>query len=252
MRRRPDPLTGLVLTVPVFLLYHLGIVVLEIRNGVDLVSRITFHLLNYDLWAYVAATLSAAGGILATAWWLRREGRIRPVAMLPVMLESAVLAVLMMVTVGRVVREVFSMEILSPASDLGVGPPAMTPFAKVVMAAGAGFHEELVFRVVLFGGAAWALQRFVFVPPGKGRVSLGIESARWNRALGLTAAAVGAAVLFSAVHYWGALGDTFSWVSFTFRMLAGLYLTLVYRLRGFATAVYTHFLYDIMVFFFFG
>ena len=58
-----------------------------------------------------------------------------------------------------------------------------------------------------------------------------------------------AAVVFSAAHYVGALGDQFTLASFTFRALAGLWFTLVYRFRGFAVAVYTHTLYDLFVFF---
>jgi len=58
-----------------------------------------------------------------------------------------------------------------------------------------------------------------------------------------------AATAFSAVHYLGSLGDAFTLTSFVFRLLSGLYLTLVYRTRGFAVAVYTHALYDLGIFF---
>ena len=44
-RERHDPLTSLVLTVPVFLIYHLGILLIDIKNGVDLVSTLTFAVL---------------------------------------------------------------------------------------------------------------------------------------------------------------------------------------------------------------
>ena len=102
------------------------------------------------------------------------------------------------------------------------------------MAAGAGFHEELVFRVGLFGGGAWLLHRFA---------SLSNVKAAWI-------AAVVSSIAFSAIHYLGPLGDSFQLVSFVFRMLAGLYLVAVYRFRGFAVAVYTHAIYDLLIFFF--
>ena len=59
-RHRHDPLTSLALTVPVFLLYHLGILFVDLRNGVDLVSGLTFQLLHYSMLAYVGTTLAVA------------------------------------------------------------------------------------------------------------------------------------------------------------------------------------------------
>ena len=51
------------------------------------------------------------------------------------------------------------------------------------------------------------------------------------------------------IHYIGALGDDFTIASFVFRFLAGVYLTLVFRFRGFAVAVYSHAIYDVIVLF---
>ena len=55
------------------------------------------------------------------------------------------------------------------------------------------------------------------------------------------------AVLFSGMHYLGPLGDPFQMKSFVARMVLGLALTLVYAMRGFAAAVWTHALYDVWV-----
>ena len=104
---------------------------------------------------------------------------------------------------------------------------------KLVMAAGAGFHEELIFRVLLFGGCFALLSRLPL----------------WPKWAAIMAAAVTMALLFSAIHYIGPMSDTFQLTSFFFRFLAGLYLTAVYYLRGFAVAVYTHTIYDLIVFF---
>jgi hypothetical protein len=49
------------------------------------------------------------------------------------------------------------------------------------------------------------------------------------------------------MHYLGALGDPFDMKSFVARMVLGLMLTLVYAMRGFAAAVWTHALYDVWV-----
>lgn len=226
LRRRHDPLTSLVLTVPVFLVYHLGILVIDLRNGVDLVSELSLRLLHYSVAAYVGATLAVAAGLVGAGFFLRKRGRIQPARLLPVLVESLLLAAIMTFTVGWATGALFGNQI---------GPKSLTFVEKIVMAAGAGFHEEIVFRVALFAGGALVLRRL----PAFGATSAALV------------AALVSSLLFSAVHYVGAMGDSFTFVSFTFRFLSGLYLCGVYRFRGFATAVYTHALYDILVFFVF-
>ncbi|MFW5920634.1 MAG: type II CAAX prenyl endopeptidase Rce1 family protein [Polyangiales bacterium] len=227
LRRRHGPLTSLVLTVPVFLVYHLGILAIDLRNGVDIVSKVTFRLLDYSTLAYAGVTLGVAVGIGGAAWWMRRKDRFHPREIVPVLVESTVLALAMSVVVGWATRTLFSAQI---------GGRDLDAFEKLVMAAGAGFHEELVFRVVLFAGGAWLLQRL----------------AKLRRLEALLAAGVVTSLAFSAVHYVGALGDEFQLSSFTFRALAGGFFALIYAWRGFAVAVYTHTLYDVYVFFVYG
>jgi hypothetical protein len=59
--------------------------------------------------------------------------------------------------------------------------------------------------------------------------------------LGLSSAA------FSAVHHLGPLGDPLAVWIFVFRMLAGVLFGLLFWFRGFAVAVYTHAIYDVIV-----
>ncbi len=224
LKQRHDPLTGLLLTIPVFLLYHLGILAIDLRNGVDLVSTLTFELLDRSLLAYVGVTIGYAAAIALAAYVLRRRGSIKPAELLPVLGESILLAIVMLVLVGWATNHLV---------DWQIGPTRMGPFTKVVMAAGAGFHEELVFRVGLFGGGTLVLHKL----------------ARLSEAKAAWIAALLSSVVFSAIHYVGPLGDDFQLVSFVFRLLAGLYLAAVYRFRGFAVAVYTHAIYDVIVFF---
>jgi len=227
LKHRHDPLTSLVLTIPVFLVYHLGILLIDVRNGVDLVSVLTIELLRRSVWAYIGVTLAFAAGLVLAGFIMRKRGAIKPAALPPVVAESAVWSVLMMMCVGWATAHVFSMQI---------GPRTLGPFEKLVMAAGAGFHEEIVFRVLLFAGGAYVLSRFL----------------RRSRTVSVVIAALVSSVLFSLVHYIGALGDTFTIMTFTFRILAGLFLVGVYHFRGFAVAVYTHAFYDLLVFFFVG
>jgi len=54
-------------------------------------------------------------------------------------------------------------------------------------------------------------------------------------------------LVFSGIHYIGSLGDAFTLGSFMFRFFAGVILAVIFYLRGFAVAVYTHAIYDIIV-----
>lgn len=234
LRRRHDPLTSLVLVVPVFLIYHLGILLIDLRNGVDLVSNLTLQVLEQSLGAYVGVTLGLAAALIGAGFWLRKKGRVDVFAFGPVLAESTVWAVLMLFSVGWAVQQVMPQAIPPLAVEpLQVGHLSMGPLTKLVMAAGAGFHEELIFRVALFGGGALALQRLPALEGYKGVLIAGVL----------------AAMLFSGIHYIGELGDAFTFTSFFFRFLAGIYLTVVFRFRGFAVAVYTHAIYDLLVFF---
>src|SRR2546430_5591291 len=69
--------------------------------------------------------------------------------------------------------------------------------------------------------------------------------AGWTpRAAGIAATVVGAGI-FSAFHYLGPFGDRFQIYSFVFRMIAGLFFSALYLLRGFGITAWTHALYDV-------
>lgn len=239
-----DPLTSLVLTMPVFLVYHLGILLTDLRNGADLVTGLMVQLLDRSLLGYVALTLAVAVGIVLAGRRLRASHHVELRALGPVLAESSVWSVVLLVSVGWLTAQLLGAAWGMPLDAghavtgelLQIGPRTLGPLERVVMASGAGFHEELVFRVLLFGGGAAALERWA-------RLSA------WKAGL---AAALGSALLFSAVHYVGALGDAFSLSSFTFRFFMGLAFAALYRYRGLAVAVYTHTIYDLLVFFVLG
>ncbi|NOY93948.1 MAG: CPBP family intramembrane metalloprotease [Deltaproteobacteria bacterium] len=226
-----DPLTSLVLTTPVFVIYQLGILLMNMRNGVDLVTDLMVRLLRLSVPGYLALTLAIGGGMLLAGRALKRRGHAHVFSFGRVMLESSVLAVVMLFSVGLATQALVPQRIGFWANQ--IGGVELGPIDKLVMAAGAGFHEELVFRVGLFGGLTWLL--------GKAPQLRGARAP--------LVAALLAATAFSAMHYIGSLSDAFTLTSFVFRLLSGLYLTLVYRTRGFAVAVYTHMLYDLGIFF---
>jgi membrane protease YdiL (CAAX protease family) len=104
-------------------------------------------------------------------------------------------------------------------------------FSGLVMSLGAGFYEEVAFRVVLFGLGLRLLQRFFSRHPLRVVVVWALASS----------------LLFSAWHYVGPFADSWQLGSFVFRWICGVFFTAVYRLRGFAPAVWCHALYDVWV-----
>jgi hypothetical protein len=125
------------------------------------------------------------------------------------------------------------------------------PFVGLVMSMGAGFYEELAFRVLLFGLGAKVLI-WLFTHQAYGVVGSEPRGLTWRGVLVAFLWALVSACVFSGVHYVGALGDSFALPSFVFRVVLGLALTLIFVLRGFAAAVWAHALYDVWVLVFSG
>ncbi len=213
----------LLLTAPVFVVYHLGVVFLEVRNGFDPITDALLSVLAWSLPAYLGIT---AGLAAALAIGVRVAG-----------VHRAFQPARMAIRLGEAIVYAFSMAIVARSASSwalwALGPKAApSPLAAVILSFGAGFWEEVAFRVVLFGAVAWLIRK----------------RTRGPRAWGYEAAwAIVAAAAFSAVHYVGSLSDPFTLGSFVFRWTCGVFLTVIYRFRGFATAVWTHALYDVGV-----
>jgi len=210
----------MVLTAPIFVVYHFGVVFMEVRNGFDPITDLLLSVLARSVLAYVGITLAVTAGIAVAIRLLGFNREFKPKRMALRLLEATGYALVMAI----VARNVASY-------SLGAANVA-NPLAAVVLSFGAGFYEEIAFRVVLFGGGAFLISRIF-----KGWRAIGLELG-W---------ALVAAAAFSAVHYIGALSDPFKLGSFVFRLTCGLVLTVIYRFRGFAAAVWTHAIYDIAV-----
>jgi hypothetical protein len=234
---RPGAWVDLGLTLPIFLLYHLAVVFLGVQNATDPVTGTLLRLSAGDRSKYLIATL-AIGVIFAGTFALLGRGQaFRPKKFLQIAIEGVIYAVVMRVVAGVVVGRLFAGSIAEE-----------NRFVGFVMSLGAGFYEELTFRVILFGLGAKLLvslfgkQRVVLTATGAAATNFSFRS----MAIMLGWAGV-CALVFSGIHYVGEMSDPFQLVSFTFRALLGLILTLIYVTRGFAAAVWTHALYDVWV-----
>ncbi len=136
-------------------------------------------------------------------------------------LESALYAIVLGWVVGMSVGALFNL-----------APPQVAEFdapTQLALSLGAGLYEELVFRVLLVGGLYLIFTRFT------------------DKTVAYTSAALIAAAIFSAVHYIGVFGDPFTLPSFIFRFIFGLMLNILFILRGFGIAAWTHAIYDVLI-----
>jgi len=100
----------------------------------------------------------------------------------------------------------------------------------IALSLGAGLYEELFFRVILV-----SFLIFLFKKLFK------------NKSYSIGVAIIIAALIFSGIHYVGDFADIWLLSSFLFRFLFGLALNLIYVIRGFGMAAWTHAIYDLIV-----
>jgi hypothetical protein len=216
--------TDLGLTLPIFVVYHLGVMFLPVRNAADVVTRELVALAHHDRISYAALTVGLGALFVAALLLLGRGDKLlRWQSFARLALEGIVYAVGMRLVAAAVVGELF----------LAAGVEGR--FTGFIMSLGAGLYEEVAFRVVLFGLGLACLR--VLLRPGS-------RFQRWSLSLGW---ALVCALAFSAWHHIGAYGEALDARVFVFRAVCALVFTLIYVARGFAPAVWTHVAYDLWV-----
>lgn len=235
------PWTDLGLTLPIFVGYHLGVVLLPVRNAADLVTFELIALADNNMLAYSALTLAIAAVYVGLLWVAGRGQALRWERFLYIGIEGIVYAFAMRLIAATVVGNLGLVGLSSISlssvdlSSIALARGIDGGFAGMVMSFGAGFYEEVMFRVVLFGlGARLLVYLFPIPVPAK-------------RFFVKVAWAVITAAIFSGWHYVGPMGDDFDLVSFVFRWVCGIVFCFIYWFRGFAPAVWTHALYDVWV-----
>lgn len=223
-----DLFNSVLLLVPLFLFYQVGILATgNLRNGVDFITSSLFALFDGSMTGYLAFNAMVLAGFAVAIITLRKKGHWQPRIIPWVLLESTVYALVFGTVVIAMIRGLG----LGGLLDIGLAadaPRQMGFIDKVVMSAGAGLYEEIVFRLVLMGGLFWLARSVMGMP----------------RFVGAALALVISSVVFSAVHH---ITEPFTMSAFTFRVFAGAAFALLYQTRGLAVAAYTHALYDVWV-----
>jgi hypothetical protein len=220
-------LTSMMLVFPLLVVYHAGLLVTGgLLNGVDFVTQLILPLLGREHYWWFVLLVTAAFVVALVV--LRRKQHFHPRTIIPLLLESTIYAL----TMGGLISLIMIRFLhLDPPRMAAAVKDAASPLTNLVMSLGAGVYEELVFRLGLLTGLVALFEKVI----GMRRVVAVVLG------FGLSAAA------FSAVHHLGPLGDPVQVWVFTFRFLAGVLFGLLFWFRGFAVAVYTHAIYDIVV-----
>ena len=230
--RRSDPLTSVMLVLPLFLAYQIGVLLMpSTYNGADLITSEMLRLLHGNAYTYLAVNLAFAGAFVVLMLVLRQKNSFDPRLFIPTLFESAIYALTMGSLICFVMVDLLHVDPkMWIAHACAAGPEQASPMAKLVLSLGAGVHEELIFRLLMVGGGTWFLTRV-----------LGLQ--KW---LAVALAMLVSSVLFSAAHHIIG-GEPFRVGAFVYRILCGLVFATIFQTRGFAVAVYTHALYDIYV-----
>jgi hypothetical protein len=224
---------SLLFALPLLLLYEAlafgltGSAFAGVRNGADVLLKTVFIALGgrHGLAVFTLLLL----GIGAALVWRDRRRHPGPLTgrYFAMMLgESVVYAALF----GGVVSTLTGLLLAPPLAlvQQAGGVQRLGLGAQLAVSLGAGIYEEILFRVLLVSGL----------------VALG-RALKWHRAAAVTFAVVVGALIFSAFHYVGPMGDPWELSSFTFRTIAGLLLSGLYVARGFGITAWTHALYDV-------
>lgn len=237
-------LNCIVLVLPLFVVYQLGVLTTGgVQNGADFVTTtLLVDVFGGNTIYYVLFNLVVLAGLVGFVFVLRKTDRFHPRLYWAVILESTLYGILL----GFVVSTVLTKIGITPSAASAA--PSMGPLDNFVLSLGAGIYEELVFRLILLGGSVW-LGRWIWLR-FKGAPAEGDKAPRLKLVENI--ALVGGAVivtslLFSGIHYVGSMADPLTLHSFSYRFLAGVFFAGLYYSRGFAVAVYTHAIYDVIV-----
>jgi len=177
-----------------------------------------------SIWQYIGLTLGIGAAFAGVLLMLGRGHTLHSSRFVFVALEGVLYAIAMRLAGQYVVQQLAL-----------VGGIPDGRFSALVMSLGAGFYEEIAFRVVLFG---LGLRLILGLIGGLTRAKRLLIGVGW---------ALTIAFVFSGWHYVGDLGEPFELRSFVFRSVCGLAFTAIYTFRGFAPAVWTHTIYDAWV-----
>jgi membrane protease YdiL (CAAX protease family) len=222
------PLVSLVFVLPMLAAYEGGIVALgpqATHNGAAV--WLQHALATLGLGQYVLLPVVTCAALLALHYISRQPWKFSPWVLGGMLVESAMLAIFLVVIFRGYSTVIGS---LAPRAALASTGDHV---GQLLGYFGAGIYEELLFRLILLTLIAGV-----------------VEAAGAPKRASLITAIIASSVIFAAAHYelFAASGLEFSWRTFGFHLVCGLYFGTIYVLRGFGIAAGAHAFYDVLVF----
>lgn len=228
-----SPLHCLIFLLPLLAIYELGVLwlggpkAIYLRNGADYWMRDWLFQQGWEaqwlLPVLVVVALLAWQVLGHFPWKVRFDTLIGMAA------ESLLFACVLLLLAQA--QDAVFQQYLDPWS-LSVPPVATlgSQAARTVSYVGAGIYEEVLFRLLALPLVFVGLRLLLFPDKAATIIAVLITS-----------------LLFSLAHYIGPGGDQFSYFSFVFRTVAGLFFAALFVIRGFGVTVGSHAAYDVLV-----
>ncbi len=228
--RSRAPRYSLTFALPLLALYEISAALISgptgVRNGAEVMLEQGAASLLGSRGPLILLAVLVAVLLFAITRDARKHGAPRAPVFLGMIGESVLLAASFGLVIGLLTSKVLT--------SFGLAVPALDQLGlptALMVSLGAGFYEELVFRVLLVSALLLVARHAL----GWGPVAAGIFATLFG------------ALAFSAVHYIGPFGDQVSTQSFVFRAIAGLAFSGLYVTRGFGITAWTHALYDVFL-----
>ena len=224
------PLVCLLFMLPLLLWYEISMDLYPeaIRSGIDrLLQTLLWPLGDAGLAVLPLATLGAM------LYLHHRQGdkvRVEPKTIASMFVESVALGGILFLTCDALMLYLSDQQ-PRPLAGLATVFTDPTQYGRVLTCVGAGIHEELLFRLLMFAP-----------------LMLWIRKKSQSEKLALIVAAVTVSLLFAIAHcdVLNPEGTPFRPSTFLFRFLASVFLCFLFRFRGIGIAIGVHVVFNIL------
>lgn len=228
-RESQKPLICIVFLLPLLAWYELGMILHPeaFRSGID---RLLHHFVGAVCPGTGLLSVLCIGILLFVHHRQKHPGQFRIQTVAWMLIESVALATILFLASDALMLY-FDNQRPKPLSGLTTLFSDPQQYGRMLSCLGAGIHEEIVFRLLMFAPLCYWLSRRL-----------------QNSSLALVIAAIFVSTLFSIAHIdmINPEGTPFQISTFLFRFLASVILCFLFRFRGIAVAIGVHAVFDIL------